>query len=120
MFDFPDNKAIQTLVKTYYESDKAIGAVCYGPAALVNVTLDNGRPLLENKTVSEFTNKEELLLIADAKSIFPFLLQDKIQEQSTHFNEGIMYLETISQDKNLITAKIYGLLGKSLRALLSN
>ena len=39
-----------------------IGAVCHGPAALVNVTLDNGRPLIENKSVSSFTNKEELLL----------------------------------------------------------
>lgn len=105
MFDFPDNKAIQTIVKTYYESDKVIGAVCHGPAALVHVTLDNGRPLLENKTISGFTNKEELLLIPDAKSIFPFLLQDKIQEQGAHFNEGIMYLETISQDKNLITGQ---------------
>ena len=105
MFDFPNNKAIQTLVKTYYESDKVIGAVCHGPAALVHVTLDNGRPLLENKTISGFTNKEELLLIPDAKSIFPFLLQDKIQEQGANFNEGSMYLETISHDKNLITGQ---------------
>ncbi len=105
MFDFPNNKAIQSVVKKYYESNKVIGAVCHGPSALVNVTLDNGRPLLKNKEVSGFTNKEELLLIAEAASIFPFLLQDKMIEQGANFNEGAMYLEKISHDKNLITGQ---------------
>jgi len=105
MFDFPNNKAIQSLVCNYYQSGKVVGAVCHGPAAFVNVTLDNGRPLLENKKVSSFTNKEELLLIPDAKTIFPFLLQDKLTAQVAQFNEGGMYLEKISHDKNLVTGQ---------------
>ncbi|MGX1930149.1 type 1 glutamine amidotransferase domain-containing protein [Flagellimonas sp. 2504JD4-2] len=105
MFDFPNNTAIQSLVKNYYQSNKVIGAVCHGPSALVNVILDNGRPLLENKKVSAFTNEEELLLISDAKSIFPFLLQDKIEEQGANFDEGSMYLDNISHDQNLITGQ---------------
>jgi putative intracellular protease/amidase len=105
MFDFPDNKAIQSIVRDYYQSGKVVGAVCHGPAALVNVTLDNGRPLLENKKVSSFTNKEELLLIPDAKTVFPFLLQDKLTAQGAKFNEGGMYLEKISHDKNLVTGQ---------------
>lgn len=105
MFDFPENKAIQSIVRNYYESNKVVGAVCHGPAALVNVRLNNGRPLLENKSVSGFTNEEELLLISDAKSIFPFMLQDKMLAQGAHFNEGAMYLENISYDKNLVTGQ---------------
>lgn len=105
MFDFPTNKDIQTIVRNYYQSNKVIGAVCHGPAALVNVTLDNGCPLLENKLVSGFTNKEELLLIPKATTIFPFLLQDKIIEKGAKFNEGTMYLEKVSHDKNLITGQ---------------
>ena len=105
MFDFPENKEIQSIVRNYYQSGKVIGAVCHGPAALVNVTLDNGRPLLENKMVSSFTNEEELLLIPDATTIFPFLLQDKLIAQGAKFNEGAMYLETISHDKNLVTGQ---------------
>ena len=105
MFDFPDNKAIQSIVRNYYQSGKVIGAVCHGPAALVNVTLDNGRLLVENKKVSGFTNKEELLLIPNAKSIFPFLLQDKLAAQGAQFNEGSVYLEKISHDKNLVTGQ---------------
>ncbi len=103
MFDFPDNKKIQSIVRNLYQSNKVVGAVCHGPAALVNVILDNGRPLLENKNVSGFTNEKELFLISEAKSIFPFLLQDKLVEQGAIFNEGAMYLEKVSHDKNLIT-----------------
>jgi putative intracellular protease/amidase len=105
MFDFPENKAIQDIVKVYYQSGKVIGAVCHGPAALVNVRLDNGRHLLENKTISSFTNEDELLLIPDAESIFPFLLQDKIVAQGAQFNKGTMYLNKVSHDKSIVTGQ---------------
>ncbi|MBS9463477.1 type 1 glutamine amidotransferase domain-containing protein [Flagellimonas sp. 389] len=105
MFDFPENKTIQDIVRDYYQSNKVIGAVCHGPAALVNVTLDNGRSLLENKRVSAFTNDEELLLIPEAASIFPFLLQDKLIAKGARFNEGGMYLDKVSHDTNLVTGQ---------------
>ena len=105
MFDFPDNEDIQRVVRELYQSDKVIGAVCHGPAALVNVMLDNGRPLVENKEVSGFTNSEELLLIPDAETIFPYLLQDKLSDQGARFNEGPMYLNNVSHDGNLITGQ---------------
>lgn len=105
MFDFPQNKHIQSIVRDYYESGKVIGAVCHGPAALVNVTLNNGKPLLAGKSVSSFTNKEELLLISDAREIFPFLLQDKLIENGAQFDEGAMYLNNMSRDGNLVTGQ---------------
>ncbi len=105
MFDFPQNKHIQSIVREYYEEGKVIGAVCHGPAAFVDVTLSNGSHLLDGKRVSSFTNKEELLLIKDAKSIFPFLLQDKLVEKGATFNEGHMYLEKVSEDGNLVTGQ---------------
>jgi putative intracellular protease/amidase len=105
MFDFPDNAAIKSLVSNYYQSGKVIGAVCHGPAALVNVTLDDGTPLLTNKTVSSFTNDEELLFIPDAKEVFPFLLQSKLIEQGANFDKGSVFLENTVQDGNLITGQ---------------
>lgn len=105
MFDFPDNEHIQSLVRNYYESGKVVSAVCHGPAALVNVTLTNGTPLLANRTVSSFTNDEELLLIPDAAEIFPYLLQDKLTEKGARFNEGYLYLNKVSKDGNLVTGQ---------------
>ncbi|CAM1365506.1 putative intracellular protease/amidase [Tenacibaculum soleae] len=105
MFDFPNNKFIQALIQNFNYENKVIGAVCHGPAAFVNVTLVDGEFFLKNKEISGFTNKEELLLIPQAASIFPFLLQDKLIAQGAAFNEGIMYLENISHDHNLITGQ---------------
>ena len=105
MFDFPQNTKIQTIVREYFQTGKVIGAVCHGPAALVNVTLDNGSPLLTNKKVSGFTNEEELFLIPKAKTIFPFLLQEKLTAQGAKFSDGGMYLENVSQDGNLVTGQ---------------
>jgi len=105
MFDFPKNPEIKSLVSAYYQSGKVVGAVCHGPAALVNVTLDDGSPLLANKTVTSFTNDEELLLIPNAKEIFPFLLQSKLEEQGAKFDAGHVYLEQVIQDGKLVTGQ---------------
>lgn len=105
MFDFPENTTIQAIIREHYQSGKVVGAVCHGPAALVNVMLDDGSALLSNKTVSGFTNEEELFLIPEAESIFPFLLQDKMEAQGASFKAGPQYLLQVSQDKNLITGQ---------------
>jgi len=105
MFDFPENPAIKSIVSDYYQEGKVVGAVCHGPAALVNVTLDDGSALLANKTVASFTNDEELLLIPDAKEVFPFLLQDKLTEQGANFDAGHVYLDNMVQDGNLVTGQ---------------
>ena len=105
MFDFPQNKHIQSIVKEYYESGKVVGAVCHGPAALVNVTLSNGQHLLAGRTISSFTSEEELFLIPEAREIFPFLLQEKLVEKGARFNEGTMYLNTVSKDNQIVTGQ---------------
>ena len=105
MFDFPNDIHIQSLVREHFQSGKVIGAVCHGPAALVNVRLDDGSPLLSNKTISGFTNNEELFLTRNAPDIFPFLLQDKLTERGADFDEGYMYLENVAWDGNLVTGQ---------------
>ena len=105
MFDFPQNTKIKSIVSDYYQAGKVVGAICHGPAALVNVSLDDGTPLLANKTVTSFTNEEELFLIPDAKEIFPFLLQTKLEEQGAKFDGGPLYLEQVVIDGQLVTGQ---------------
>lgn len=105
MFDFPDNPAIKNIIKHLYQNDKVISAVCHGPAALVNVKLDNGEWFTSNKNISGFTNEEELFLIPDAETVFPFLLQDKLSEQGANFQAGFTYLEQVAQDGKLLTGQ---------------
>jgi len=105
MFDFPENKHIQQVVRELYESGKTVAAICHGPAALVNVKLSDGSALLANKTVSSFTNDEELFLIPDAADVFPFMLETKLREQGANIALGKTYLRQVSHDNNLITGQ---------------
>ncbi|WP_308363927.1 MULTISPECIES: type 1 glutamine amidotransferase domain-containing protein [unclassified Microbulbifer] len=105
MFDFPDNPAIQRLVRELYRDGKVIGAVCHGPAALANVTLENGESLVSNRRVTGFTNEEELFLIPDAREIFPYLLEDRLRNSGAIFEPGPAYLKQVSIDGQLLTGQ---------------
>lgn len=105
MWDFPENAAIQSIVRQLYEDSKVVAAVCHGPAALVNVKLDNGQYLLNGKQVSGFTNEEELFLISEARAIFPFLLEDRMRNRGASVETAPPYLEQISQDGDLLTGQ---------------
>jgi len=105
MFDFPDHEAIQRAIKICHEKGKLIGAICHGPAALVNVKLTDGTYFLKGRKVCSFTNREELFLTKDARDLFPFMLQDKLIEKGALFAEGAMYLENVCIDKTLVTGQ---------------
>ncbi len=105
MYDFPDNRHIQSIVLDYLQEEKVVGAVCHGPAALVHVRDAHNRHIINGRRVSGFTNEEELFLIPDAETVFPFMLQDELKRGGGVFQEGTMYLNMISQDGNLITGQ---------------
>lgn len=81
MVDFPSSKALKELVKTVWNADGVVAAVCHGPAGLLDIELDNGLTLLDNKKVAGFSNAEEA---ADPEMLkaMPFSLEDKLDEQS--------------------------------------
>ena len=105
MFDFPGDADLQRLVRTAYQAGGVIGAVCHGPAALLDVVLDDGTPLLRGRRVAGFSNAEELFLIEDARDRFPYLLQDRLVERGGHYVEGPMYLDNTVVDGRLVTGQ---------------
>nr|WP_010133383.1 type 1 glutamine amidotransferase domain-containing protein [Microbulbifer agarilyticus] len=105
MFDFPGNPAIHDLVVALHENDGVIGAVCHGPAALADITLDSGASFLEGRRISSFTNEEELFLIPDAEQVFPFLLETRLRDNGAVFEKGPLYLNQVSADDGLITGQ---------------
>ena len=76
MWDLPDDAALAKLIARIYERGGVVGAVCHGPAALVNVKLSDGRHLVAGQRVAAFTNSEERAMKLD--STVPFLLADKL------------------------------------------
>ena len=105
MFDFPDDPDLQRIVRTVYQAGGVIGAVCHGPAALLEVVLDDGTPLLRGHRVAGFSNAEELFLIKDARERFPYLLQDRLVEKGARYVEGPMYVDNTVVDGRLVTGQ---------------
>lgn len=77
--DLPKNEKVSNIVKKFYKENKPIGALSHGIAALLDIVADNGEPLLKDKEVCAFSNKEEREQFK-ARSL-PFSLEDKLKEQ---------------------------------------
>lgn len=105
MWDFPGNTHLQSLISDFDMHGKLIGGVCHGPAALVGVILQDGTPYLQGKTVTAFSNEEELFLIPDAAEVFPFLLEDGLREGGASVITGQPYLENIVVSHGLVTGQ---------------
>ena len=59
MTDMLNHPLVKKVIKETYENEKVIGAVCHGPAALLNVRLSDGRFLVDGKAINSFTQEEE-------------------------------------------------------------
>ena len=50
-WDMTEDKALQSLIASMYESGAVVSSVCHGPAALANVQLSDNSYLIEGKNV---------------------------------------------------------------------
>ena len=90
-------------LKDFAQSEKVIGAVCHGPAALVSTVLDNGQSLVQGKNVTGFSNVEERAVQLD--HLVPFLLEDKLVALGGNYSGKDAWQEYVVTDGNLITGQ---------------
>ena len=103
MWDLPDSAALAALARDIYERGGAVGAVCHGPAALVNLTLSNGRYLVNGKIVSAFTNEEETAV--GLSEVVPFLLETKLIERGARFDKAPPWQPKAVVSERLVTGQ---------------
>ncbi|WP_437957236.1 type 1 glutamine amidotransferase domain-containing protein [Sorangium sp. So ce119] len=103
MWDFPENEAFARVAASIYERGGVVGAVCHGPAALVNVRLSSGQHLVAGKAVSAFTNEEERAVKLDA--VVPFLLQDRLVERGALFQPAAPWQKQVVVAERLVTGQ---------------
>lgn len=105
MFDLPVNFDLKTLLAQTYEAGGVIGAVCHGPAALMNVPLKNGTSLIAGRAVTGFSNEEELLFGKRWVPAFPILLEDGLRGAGAQFSEAPMMLNHVVADGRIVTGQ---------------
>ena len=103
MWDFPNNRDINRLAREVYERNGLVSSICHGAAALVGITLSNGKKLVKEKKVAAFTKEEEIMI--NQIDIIPFLLEDKLEESGATHISGKAWQENVIVDGKLITGQ---------------
>lgn len=105
MFDLPVNADLKNLLAETYEAGGVVGAVCHGPAALMNVPLKNGGSLIAGRAVTGFSNEEEALFGKQWVPAFPVLLEDGLRGAGAKFSEAPMMLNHVVSDGRIVTGQ---------------
>ena len=102
MVDMPDNPAVKAAVAKAYDVGLVVGAVCHGPAALLNVRLPSGDYLVQAKRLTAFSNAEEEFY---AQGDVPFLLQSALEGQGAKFVAADPWETNAIADGRLVTGQ---------------
>lgn len=104
MWDLSIDEKNAELVSNFYNNGKIVAAVCHGPAALLKGKTLSGNSILKNKKVTGFSNEEEKTVGLD--KVVPFLLEDKLQDLSGHYEKSdVLFAPYIVQDGLLLTGE---------------
>lgn len=103
MWDFPNNKALQKITATIFENGGIVSADCHGPAALINVKLKNGKYLIAGKSLTAFSNHEEL--DSGFMKYVPFSLEDMLEQHGANYTAGPPYKRHIVINEHLVTGQ---------------
>lgn len=103
MWDFVDNPELIAIVRTMYERNDIVSAVCHGPAGLINVKLNNGERLVKGRRLTGFTAEEEVSRQYD--KIVPFELESALRNAGARFEEAPIFERRVVVDGRLITGQ---------------
>lgn len=103
MWDFPDSPAVAEKTREIYEAGGAVGAVCHGPAALVNVRLSDGSYLVAGRKLAAFTDDEERAV--GLQDVVPFLLASRLTEHGADHQPAADWTPQVVTDGRLVTGQ---------------
>ena len=103
MWDFPEEPTLAKIASSIYDAGGVVGAVCHGPAGLVNVKLGDGQYLVAGKEVAAFTNDEERA--AGLAEVVPFLLADKLVERGAVHRPAPNWQKQVITSERLVTGQ---------------
>jgi putative intracellular protease/amidase len=103
MWDFPGSQELAALAREIYAAGGVIGAVCHGPAALVDLQLDDGSFLVDGRQVTAFTNAEEEH--AGMSQVVPFALETALIERGARFTGKAPFADHAVADGRLVTGQ---------------
>ncbi|MGJ9420719.1 type 1 glutamine amidotransferase domain-containing protein [Massilia sp. CMS3.1] len=103
LWDLAEDKDLIKLIESFLAADKPVGLVCHAPGVLRHVKTPTGRPLVEGKKVTGFTNTEEAVM--GLTEVVPFLVEDELKAKGGVYSRGEDWASYVVSDGLLITGQ---------------
>lgn len=103
MWDLAEDENSIRLIETMLQAGKPIALVCHAPGALRHVKTSDGKPLVQGKTVTGFTNTEEEAV--GLTKVVPFLVEDELKAKGGIFSKAGDWQPYVLTDGLLVTGQ---------------
>jgi putative intracellular protease/amidase len=105
MFDLPRDAALTRLMGAHHARGGVLAAVCHGPAALLAVQAPDGRPLVQGRRLTGFTDEEESAFGKQWAKSYPFWIEQRAREIGARWEEAALMMPKLVVDDRLITGQ---------------
>lgn len=103
LWDLAENPDSISVIESMFKAGKPVALVCHAPGVLRNARGKDGKPLVNGRTVTGFTNSEEEAV--QLTKIVPFLVENVLKQNGASFSRGPDWQSHIVSDANLITGQ---------------
>jgi putative intracellular protease/amidase len=103
LWDLAEDRQSVALIEGFLAAGKPVALVCHAPGVLRHVLTPEGRPLVEGKKVTGFTNSEEEAV--GLTHVVPFLVEDELKAKGGAYSKGPDWTPYVVQDGLLITGQ---------------
>jgi putative intracellular protease/amidase len=117
MWDLAEDKNSIKLIESVLAAGKYIGIVCHSTGALRHVKTPDGKPLVQGREVTGFTNGEEEAV--GLTKVVPFLVEDEMLELGAVFSKKANWDVHVVTDGLLITGQNPHSSGSAAKTLLA-
>jgi putative intracellular protease/amidase len=103
LWDLAEDTNSIVLIEAFLAAGKPVALVCHAPGVLRHVKAPNGRPLVEGKKVTGFTNTEEAAV--GLTDVVPFLVEDELKAKGGLYAKADDWAAYVVSDGLLITGQ---------------
>ncbi len=103
LWDLANDQNSISLIEQTLQANKPVALVCHAPGVLRDVKNAEGRPIVEGKSVTGFSNTEEDGV--GLTDVVPFLVEDTLKEKGGQYSKTEDWQVHVQQDGLLITGQ---------------
>jgi putative intracellular protease/amidase len=103
LWDLAEDRNSIELIQSFLAAGKPIALVCHAPGVLRHAKTPDGRPLVEGRKVTGFTNTEEAAV--ELTEVVPFLVEDELKAKGGIYSKGDDWAPYVVSEGLLITGQ---------------